>query len=305
MSYKKIITEEFKKTNLKDNSIKLYTIRLNNLYNDVGGVNNTNDHLNDTKKIMNYINKSNSLETKVAYLNAITKILEDGNIKDIYTAERKLINNQKFKNYKTNIKPEGFTDYNKLLEASPAPDFTQGVKTVLYDFLLYISVRYPLRLNLWDMKIITKKKDINENENYLYMSSKKMTIIMNNFKNINSMGKQEIEIENIDKPVIKEYIKFLKKHLKAQKLNMEYLLYNFYNNEIIPLSSKDIYGRILSRLLKKKLDKDLTMNDIRHSKESGLIQSEEYKTLTNKEKDDRHKKLLHNTNTANVYYNKV
>ena len=106
---------------------------------------------------------------------------------------------------------------------------------------------------------------------------------MQNYKNIDSMGKQVINIEKDDIPVVRAYIKFIKKHLKVQGETLERLLYNYYDGKIIEISSGIVYGRILSRILEKKLNKHLTMNDLRSSYETHHIQSDAYKKMTNGE----------------------
>ena len=114
------------------------------------------------------------------------------------------------------------------------------------------------------------------------------------------MGPQEIDIEKEDQKVIRDYLKYLSQYLSK----IEYLLYNYYH-KILEISSADMYARILKRLLNKRLNRDITMNNIRHAYETKLIQSDEYKNLTNNEKEKLHKKLLHTGYIANIYYNKV
>lgn len=301
MSYRDFIKEELTKTGLKPASVKLYSIKLNKIYNDLNGTDNNNNHLLNKSNVINYINSLNSTDDKLAYLNAIIKIIDNENLKKYYTEERNNLNKEKFDKYKNNVQPENFIDYDTLLNIASKPDFTQDVKTVLYEMLLYISIRYPMRLSLWNIKIAKSKKEIEPNNNYLYITTKFARFVMQDFKNVESLGKQEIEINKDDIKVIREYIKFLKKHLT----NVEYLLYNFYNNDIIKISSPDIYARILQRLIKQKLNVDITMNNIRHAYESKFIQSDEYKNLTNAEKEKAHLRLLHTGHMAEMVYNKV
>ena len=50
---------------------------------------------------------------------------------------------------------------------------------------------------------------------------------------------------------------------------------------------------------------NITVNDIRKSYETYNINSSFYNTLTNKQKQDIHFKILHNMNTAHSIYNKI
>jgi len=302
MSYKEFIIEELKKTGLKPNSIKLYSIKLNKLFNDLQITEINNDFLKDEDKIIKYINNLKSNDDKLAYLNSIIKVLSDNKeLKERYINLRNNSNKIKFDKYKNNLKTSNFTEYEELLNISKNVNFnTMDVKSVLYDFLTYISVRYPMRLILSNIRITKTIKDIQPDINYIYVSNKDVKFILQDFKNIKSFGKTVIKLDIEDAKVVKEYLKYMKKYID----NQEFLLYNFHN-KIIPFSSPDIYARVLKRTLKDKLQKDLTMNDIRKSYESNLINSDKYKTLTNNEKDILHKRLLHTTNIAHSIYNKV
>ena len=311
MSYKDLINQELNKTSLKPKSIKLYNTKLNMLYDKLGKDNN-NNHLNNKRFIMNYINKANSVDDKLAYLNAIIKIIPDGNIKKYYQDERNKFNKIKMERYKNNIQSEGFVDYQILLNASPKPDFTQDIQTVLNEMLLYISVRYPMRLTLWNITVVYNKKYIKPNINYLYITSTKMQFIMQAFKNIDSLGIVEIDIDSDDKDVIKNYLKYFNSYLSKQEFKerslngsqRELFLYNYYR-KIISFSSENVYARKLKNLLEKKTNKDITMNDIRRAYETELIQSDRYRQMTNEEKEKAHLRLLHTAETARAIYNKI
>lgn len=300
MEYRSIIKEELSKTGLKPASVKLYSIKLNKLYNILKGKDNNNNHLLNKSNVMEFINALSSVDDKLAYLNSIIKIINNESLKNYYTNERNNLNKQKFDKYKNNVQSDDFINYDRLLDVAYKPDFTQDIKTVLNQMLVYMSVRYPIRLSLWNIKIAKSKKDIKPNENYLYITTKTMKFIMQNFKNIDSMGPQEIDIEKEDQIIIRNYLKYLSQYLSK----VEYLLYNYYN-KILEISSTDMYARILKRLLNKRLNREITMNNIRHAYESKLMQSDEYKNMTNAEKEKAHLRLLHTGHIAEMVYNKV
>lgn len=300
MSYREFIINELSKTGLKPNSIKLYSIKLNKLHKDLKIEDINNEFLNDYNKIIEYLDSLKSVDDKLANLNAIIKILDNNELKLKYIELRTDLNKIKFDNYKDNIKSNNFVDYQELLDISKNVNFSsKNIKEILNDILLYISVRYPIRLQLSNIRIIKNKKNIKPDINYIYITVKKAQLIMQDFKNINSLGKTIIDIDNEDFIIIKEYLKFMKHFID----NQEFLLYN-YHNKLIPYTS-DIYARTLKTILNKKLNKDLTMNDIRKSYETNLINSDLYKTLTNNEKDIMHKRLLHSMGIAHRIYNKV
>jgi len=238
MDYKQHIIDELtNKTKLKPNSIKLYSIRLNNLYKDLGGDFN-NKHLSNKITILKYINKLKNLDSKVATYNAIIKIIPDGELKDFYSNERIVINQAKFEKYKNNMKNEKFIEYNKLLEGSPPPTYEDNsIKNILLEFISYISVRHPIRLSLSDMEIIHQKKDADDvNKNYILVTQLDIRFIMNNFKNVASMGQQVISItDKTEEDEIRKYYKYMKRRLKEQNDTMKYFLYNHYAGKIIPI----------------------------------------------------------------------
>lgn len=295
MDFKKIL-----EVDLKPSSVKLYNIKLNKLHKELGNNANNIKYLLDTKKVMTYLNGLNSNDDKLAYLNAILKVITNKKVADYYKEQRNKFNKIKLDNYKNNVKNDNFIDYQELLKYSPKPNFNDDLEKVINDMVLYISVRYPMRLSLYNIRIARSKKNISNNLNYLYITNKDVKFLMNDFKNIDSMGAVEIEVNEEDKQLIKDYLKFLTNN----NVKTEFLLYNYYKG-VIPFSSTDMYSRKLKKLLNNIFNADLTMNDIRKSYETNLIQSDKYKTMTNNEKIKQHQKLLHTPFMANLAYNKV
>ena len=290
---------------LSKSSIKLYNIKLRQL-DDKFNISNKDIFLEESNlkylDILKFIDSLNTNDNKLAYLNAIIKyidIIKADQYRNIFIEERNKYNKLKFKSYDNNIKNCNFVDYKLLLAVSQDIDDI-SIKNTLETFMMFLSIRYPIRLSLWNMRITKNKKNIDDTKNYLYIKTKGYSFIMNDFKNVRSFGKYEFDLDEQDWPVIKNYLKKVSTILPRQ----EFVLYNYYQG-IIPFSSADIYSKKLKKLLKNKFKKELTMNDIRRSYESELIQSDRYKNMTNELQKKEHAKLLHSASVARNCYNKV
>lgn len=301
MTYRKLVKEYIKKENgdFSEGTLKLYSLKLTQLNND----NNFNDKfefLNDYNQVFEYIKQFNT-DNSLAFLNASICILKDKKLLKIYKEKREEYSNIKKEKYLNNIKSNNFIDYQELLSKTEIDNFDNlTLKEGIPKFMLYMVVRYPIRLELYNLPIMRVKKNMDENKNYLYITARKIEIIMNSFKNVKSFGKTIISIEKEDDKVIREYLKFLTRN----EIKHSNLLLNYYSG-VDTFNSVESYFRVLKKLLKKTFNKDITTNDIRQSYETKLMNSEEYKTMTNLEKTKLHNRLLHNMESAFKNYNKV
>ena len=306
MSYKNLVKDYLKKEypDISDNTIKLYSTKiaqLNTILNDDGDFDSKFKFLNDYNKVFESIKNLNN-DNKLAFLNAIVFILKNKELNDIYRNEREIYYRKKRELKGDNYKPENFINYVDMLEKTPAPDFNDPLSKVLNDMILWVQIRYPLRLSMWNMKIIRVKKDQNPKNNYLYISKNKMEFLMNDFKNIKSMGPQIIPISAANQKVIKDYLRFLTAH----EIKHSNLLLNFYNKKVDTFNSVDAFSRVLKKLLAKVFpNKNITTNDIRSSYETDLMGSPAYRHMTNTEREKLHNHILHTLSTANANYFKV
>lgn len=288
---------------LSKSSVKLYNIKLNQL-DEKFNISNKRvlEESLQYLDILEFIDSQKTNDNKLAYLNAIIKymdLIKADRYRNLFIEERNKYNKIKFKSYDNNIKSSNFVNYKILLAGSQDID-DMSIKNTLETFMMFLSIRYPIRLSLWDMRITKSKKNIDETKNYLFIKNRGYSFIMNDFKNFKSFGKYEFDLDEQDWPIVKNYLKKVSTVMPKQ----EFLLYNYYNG-IIKFSSPDIYSKKLKKLLKDKFEKDLTMNDIRRSYESELIQSDRYKNMTNEQQKKEHAKLLHSTNIARLCYNRV
>lgn len=291
---------------ISEYTVKLYSLKLNQINKDLNGdkpIDREFKLFDDSNKIIKYINElGGGVDKKLAYLNAIMFVHKKANTDKIYQKRRNELNKIKKEKYMNNTKTESFIDYDELLAAAPIPDFTKSIKSVFNQMLLYMVMRYPLRLALYDIKFTKIKKNIDPEQNYIYIAPKKMEFIMNNFKNVKTFGKQTILVDKQTETVIRNYIKFLKNN----NIDSDYLLINYYNDVPLLYSSRDVYSVVLKKLLDKLFPgKNVSTNNIRDSYATKIIKSPEYNTMTNAEKENLHKRILHGIETANIYYNKV
>lgn len=305
MTYRELVKEYIKKENgdFSEGTLKLYSLKLTQLNKDLNNDNNFNDKfelLNDYNQVFEYIKQFNT-DNSLAFLNASICILKDKKLLKIYKEKREEYSDVKKEKYLNNIKSNNFIDYQELLSKTEIDNFDNlTLKEGIPKFMLYMVVRYPIRLELYNLPIMRVKKNMDENKNYLYITARKIEIIMNSFKNVKSFGKTIISIEKEDEKVIREYLKFLTRN----EIKHSNLLLNYYSG-VDTFNSVESYFRVLKKLLKKTFNKDITTNDIRQSYETKLMNSEEYKTMTNLEKTKLHNRLLHNMESAFKNYNKV
>jgi hypothetical protein len=106
----------------------------------------------------------------------------------------------------------------------------------------------------------------------------KLTLYLNKFKNIKSMGPQVIEN---DDPMV---IKYPDQVEAITDSKPTHLFWHVGKNEMKLFSRKDVYNHHIINIIKKYTGKSISNNSIRKIWETELIQSPEYSQMTNKEK---------------------
>lgn len=168
------------------------------------------------------------------------------------------------------------------------------LRKLVNEFLIYINTHYPLRLDYFNLPI----NRTNESNNYVIYKDNIMTLYLNDFKNVKSMGSQVLQYND---PLINEYIKKLTEYFGHMP---DYLLWRWTPNGLQIFGSRQAYSRHIQDVFYKYTHKKITMNDIRKIHESTIIQDSKYNMLTNEQKNNKHNTLLHSTNTAHNSYNK-
>lgn len=162
-------------------------------------------------------------------------------------------------------------------------------------FFVYMHVKYPLRLDYYNVPIYYDTYK-NSEENYFIYKDNILTFYLNKFKNVKSMSKQVLTYSD---HVITEYIDKMTEELNHRPTH---LLYMFYLNKYQLFESRTAFGIHLTNIIRRCTKLHITMNTIRKIHETDLINSEAYKEMSLREKEKAHNRLLHNFYTANTKY---
>jgi hypothetical protein len=315
-----LLKDTVDKLNIKDITKKNYLQRILTLHNKLYHETPKSDlnFLNNTENIINFINSEyTSAETQKSFLVAIKSIITylefDNSIIEKYniiiSQKRKEIDNKNMNNVKDDkyheidkklwekilieLKQKITSEYGKLYisknEITNQRKYNNYVRLLEeYKLLMYYFYQAPTRLEIYNCFLT--KSDVNLNyikDGYYHV---------NNYKNIKSMGKQKIKLH--------EKINDMVNNLLI--INHGECLFNQYvNHKIVSFNTSKTFGKYITRTLKKYFNVEMSINTLRKSYESNLIQSLEYQKLTNFEKIKKHNELLHGINIANKIYNKV
>jgi hypothetical protein len=172
--------------------------------------------------------------------------------------------------------------------------------------LIACYVWQPSLRNDYSTLHITKKVvGLKNDRNWLQIKKTgEMNIIMNEYKNAKSMGKQTIKIEDEKlKWLLIYWLNLLTKLLGDQPKHLFYYSINA-EGKIEYIDNKQSVSKAISRISEKVFDKPLSINDYRHIWESSLQSSIEYQRATQPEREEMHKKLLHG-HMAALNYNMI
>ena len=171
----------------------------------------------------------------------------------------------------------------------------------LQDYILISLYTFTpaIRNNYWTLNVINYKKDIDQNSNLNYMiwNQAHVYLYLQNYKNSKSLGSIRIDIDKITQKYIKLYLKLLESLLNEKP---KYFLYHISLKKIEP-SKENATKFKITDLSEKYFNKSYTINDFRHMWEVYIQNSEDYKSMTYKQKEKIHNKLLHSIDTALKY----
>jgi hypothetical protein len=268
---------------MKDSSKVIYERALRKI-----GVNGPDD-LNNSTKVLSSINDLTSDSYKLIALRAIYNIATDQQYSKYKPLYNQLQNKKKIVESKNPMTLQELFDI-KVIEKDP-------IKQLANSMIIYMNTRYPLRLDYYNLPI---NPNVEKPTNYLTYKNKILTLYLNDYKNVRSLGPQIITYND---PFIVEYLAKLTAYFGHMP---EYLLYRYDKDkhDLRIFGSRIAYGRYLQDILTKYSGVKMTINDIRKIHESTTIQNSKYSGMTNEQKKEKHAKLLHSKDTALKSYNK-
>ena len=315
--YQKKIQNYLKKRGtLKENSIKTYARNLAIIRDLSGYKKNDFFYLKDTDKIQQIVNDHyKTTSSKKTIYNSIFSVIKHSKLsskaKDFYYNKmmeyKKILTKETDSNKMNESQKEKWTSWenintvsDKIKEEMESLKLTnKRVKKKYYSLykkymvvLLYTKLP-PLRLDYYKIKIFTHKTHIND-ENYLVINNDEVKLYLNDYKNVGKMGKVVLDYPDAIEDELRKWYNFKKEN----GYPTEYLFYSNHENKLFTSNS---FGKFLTSIFKHYLKIPLTVNMLRHIYETELITSKDYNKMTIAQKEEQHKKLLHDFSTAQRY----
>ncbi len=321
------------KRDLSDNTIENYYVKLNKIRSEINPNAITLDFLQDTKSVSEYILKQNKTATQKALYIAIYSTIKNSRrfkkeTKQFYKEQmekyRDINNDERLDNIMIDSESERWIDAKSLvdipltlkllieqefetlwLSESKFKRLNKRLKqkylNMILDYVILFlhTQREPLRLDYATLPIAFNLKNAAALDyNILVIDGDNMILYLNNFKNIKKLGKQEQAFDEKMIEVVNKWFELL----RWMDIEPKFLLYNVKGGLILePFTSKNTFGQRLTSTFKKYSGKRISITLLRRIYETSLIQSDEYKQMTNRQKAEKHKKLLHGVNVAQEY----
>ncbi len=179
--------------------------------------------------------------------------------------------------------------YIKMPEDKPE-DIQDKLLIALYIFMP------PLRNDYAKVRVFNR--GIRKYEgNYILNLKNKVEFILQEYKTSDKYGTIRYVYDDKTQP---ELYRMFKKHFEHNDTN--YLLIK-YNDTRRALNDKDI-SKLIPSIFEKYLNKHITIQLLRVIYETELQQDEKYLNLSNKQRNEKHKELLHSTGVA-LQYRKI
>jgi hypothetical protein len=166
--------------------------------------------------------------------------------------------------------------------------------------LLSMYINMPsTRNDLYACRIIHKKADLNDSENFILISPRSIYLYLTQYKTAGRYGPVRLDVGPINDRLIRNLIK-LRKMLKFDNQN---LFTHISRNGLRTIQDET---SLIQRIRKTSLEyfgKNQSINSFRHAWETDIQHSEEYKNATIAEREQIHMKLLHSLGAA-LFYNR-
>lgn len=172
-------------------------------------------------------------------------------------------------------------------------------KRLEYFTMLSLYINTPaLRNDYYNMVLVFNFNRINsDTTNYMVVSKRYCTIVLNSFKTKSSFGTVNLQVDNNSCSLIKTMLYVRNK----MGLKSPYLFNKIGKNGLTPMLSPFTMSARIATASKAFLGFKKTINDFRHAWETHIQSQPEYQTMTIEERQREHSKLLHHINTAMVY----
>ena len=229
MDFKKLLQDR----NLSEKTIKNYKNNITRLYKFVFSSKNPPDNLDwllwiPTETIIKevYDNVESDTSKNVIFNSIVVMLIQLGqrDLSKPYVVERDKLNakyQEKVANHRLSETQETnwidkkqiksvLKKYSKIVDyiySKSLDEISRQDKTMLRKYIvLYLYFNYPLRNDLYKIKIVNKDSIMKKDENYLLID-KGMTIILNKYKTSKTYGQIKIKTT---RPIIKEIQRFLR-----------------------------------------------------------------------------------------------
>jgi hypothetical protein len=183
------------------------------------------------------------------------------------------------------------------------PDKPTFVKQLQELLMLACYILQPALRNDWVTLHLSKSVTVTDRvRNWLVMRGARMTLILNQFKNVHQMGRQEIEIQSERLiSLIKLWLTVLEYELGERPSRLFY--YSRTKTEGLRLLDDPAsMSRVLPIVAKKWLGAPYSINDFRHLWETYIQTDPEYASMTADQKVELHRQLLHGPRVATEYH---
>lgn len=301
---------------------------ISNNLNDFNNIDLVMNRVNDTENektrstrmfhIMEYLKEvdSNFNVIKKIIFDQYNKIKEEYKKKQVYIEQENILKDahkQKYDtlnnlktilynsidnlNKKYNIRSMTKSDF-KLLKKPELKNYAKHYQNLL--MLACYILQQSLRTDWCNILIYNSFDEINNikmNKDNNYLMIKKNKLIMNNYKH--STKTIEIKINSELMILIRIWIKILDLLMDDEYDNLFYYTFNKMN--IIHTSNPKTFALYIKRNFENYMNKNLTINDMRHIHEIELQNSDKYKKMTINQKINEHNNMLHGLTTSMKY----
>ncbi len=291
------------KGNIGQSTLDSYIKYMNKLKQLMGYKGSSFLFLKDTGKVITVLEKNYTDNTQKTIFSIIVSILT---IKKTFKTELRIYRGrmEQFKTIidahiaKNQLEPkekEKFIEWNTLKttmerEVNKTPKNIRDSNDLIITLITFKDIILP-RLVLSTIKVKNFDTII---DNY-YSNGK---LVFNDFKNVNKMGSQTFKVSGATKTAIKNFLKL--RHSRG--IDNDFLLISNRNFKGIVQKKFSDY---LKAYFKRYTGKDINNNLLRKIYTNHLLNTEKYRNSDESQRNEFHRRLLHDIKTASTIYRKI